>query len=554
MKKTNSSDFIFLPSEDVMAGMKAIRLKECDGSTCLAWHSINPENGGRHLFFKQLRPELENQENLRLLFRKEFDIGMTLDSPYLPRYRSMKEAGDSMVLVMDFIEGKTLETLLNEKAKAAGGVENLEKLMTQLVEALAYLHARNVLHLDLQPANIMLTQRTQNAVLIDLGFCSADAWLMSMGKNNVFSSPEQMEGRTEDISARSDIYAVGRIIDYMAEQTGTVLPRWMQNIINKCVKADPAQRFSSAAELLEAIHSHGRNRKLRRRIVWLSVLALILGATAFFTHRYYPQIVEYYYGKTQERTFAAQKLHFRVLSFYDATVEVVAPPDTLYRGDKVIPDTVHYHGRPYEVVRIADKAFYNCTNLTSCMLNTRLRSIGDSAFYMCRKLTTVNMGDSLRELGVASYKLCDSLQDVRFSSNIREIPESCFRDEGKYLRRVELPEGIEVIGKDAFCGDRYLEKIILPESLRVLKRGVFWECDRLDNVVIPAGVKEIGEFCFWYCLNLHSVTMKGRKPQTNPDFIAYVKGDTYFYVPKGCLEIYHKTFPWSTYTLKEMDK
>ena len=93
----------------------------------------------------------------------------------------MKEAGDSMVLVMDFIEGKTLETLLNEKAKAAGGVENLEKLMTQLAEALAYLHARNVLHLDLQPANIMLTQRTLNAVLIDLGFCIADAWLMSMG-------------------------------------------------------------------------------------------------------------------------------------------------------------------------------------------------------------------------------------------------------------------------------------------------------------------------------------------------------------------------------------
>ena len=187
----SSSDFIFLPSEDVMAGTKASRLKECDGSTCLAWHSINHEYGGRHLFIKQLRPELQEKEHCRLIFRKEFDIGSTLDSPYLPHYRSLKETASGMMMTMDFIEGKTLEQLLKDDPAYLRHARNLERILTQLAEALVYLHAHNVLHLDLKPSNIMLTQRTQNIVIIDLGFCSADAWLQSMGTNHNFSAPSR---------------------------------------------------------------------------------------------------------------------------------------------------------------------------------------------------------------------------------------------------------------------------------------------------------------------------------------------------------------------------
>ncbi|MCQ2292797.1 MAG: leucine-rich repeat protein [Bacteroidaceae bacterium] len=547
----SSSDFIFLPSEDVMAGTKASRLKECDGSTCLAWHSINHEYGGRHLFIKQLRPELQEKEHCRLIFRKEFDIGSTLDSPYLPHYRSLKETASGMMMTMDFIEGKTLEQLLKDDPAYLRHARNLERILTQLAEALVYLHAHNVLHLDLKPSNIMLTQRTQNIVIIDLGFCSADAWLQSMGTNHNFSAPEQDAGLTDHISAHSDIYAAGRIIAHIAGETRAALPKWLRRIVEKCTEKEPALRYETAADLLEALRTHGRNKRRHRRMAAGAILALVIAAGIAAGLHWKRQIVEYYYDHTQERTFSSRIFRCHVMSFYDATVEIIAPEDSLYSGNLVIPDTVHYRGRAYDVVRIADKAFYGCRNLLSCMLCNGLRSIGDSAFYQCRQLTTVNMGDSLRELGVASYKMCDSLQDIRFSRNIREIPESCFRDEGRYFRRVELPEGLEVIGKDAFCGDRHLEKIILPQSLRTIKRGVFWECDRLDNVVIPAGVEEIGEFCFWYCLNLHSVTMKDRTPETCPDFIAYVKGDTDFYVPRGCLDVYRNTFPWSTYTLKE---
>lgn len=550
---TDTSDFITLPADDIMAGTEAIRLEECDGSTCLAWHSIDREHGGRHLFYKQLRPELQGNESCRLIFRKEFDTGSVLDSPYLPRYRSLKETDGGMLMTMDYIEGHTLMQILEETPRLLKGVHILERLATQLAEALVYLHAHNVLHLDLKPSNIILTQRTQNIKIIDLGFCSTDAWAMSMGSNPAYSSPEQNEGHTELVSARSDIYAVGRILQHIADVTQTELPQWFAAIVKKCTQPAPTQRFASAAELLERLQSHGRNRKLRHRIGCAVVGVIVIGLAAFFIHRYYPQIVEYYYDKTHERTFTTHGLHFRVMSFYDATAEVTAPADSIYPFGVVIPDTVHYRDRAYNIVRIGTKAFYG-NHLNGVLLGNKLESIGDSAFYCCGNLPTINMGDNVRELGVAAFRGCDSVYSVRLSRNLREIPDRCFQDDNILLRKIDIPEGVERVGRDAFAGCTHLESIKFPESLRHIDRGVFWECRSLDNVVIPAKVESIGDFCIWFCDNLHSVTVKNPKPIETTEFLEYVAPDCVIYVPKGSLETYKSTMPWSKYRLEEAEK
>lgn len=554
MQEIESSDFINVPADDVMAGTEAIRLEECDGSTCLAWHSIDREHGGRHLFYKQLRPEKQGDEQCRLLFRKEFDTGTMLDSPYLPRYRSLKETGGGMLMTMDFIEGKTLAQILREDPKSLGEARTLERLMTQLADALVYLHANNVLHLDLKPANIILTQRTGNIKIIDLGFCGTDGWAQSMGRNHAFSAPEQNDGRTEEVSTRSDIYAVGRIIKHIAGQTQTTLPAWLNAIVEKCLQEVPAKRYATAKDLLEALQEHGRNRRLRRRIVWGVVLAAILGTAGYFAHRYYPQIVEHYYDRTHERTFTTHGLHFRVMSFYDATAEVTAPADSLYPFGVVIPDTVHYGGRAYDVVRIGTRAFDHFPNLNSIHLGSKLQSIGDSAFYYCGNLPTINMGDNVRELGVAAFRGCDSVYSIRLSRNLREIPERCFQDDNALLQRIDIPEGVERIGRDAFAGCTHLESISLPKSLRHIDRGVFWECRNLDNVVLPEKLESIGDFCLWFCDKLHSVKVMNPEPVNTTEFLEYVAPDCILYVPKGSLEAYKNTMPWSKYRMEESNE
>lgn len=458
-----------------------------------------------------------------------------------------------MLMTMDFVEGKTLAQMLNEEPEKLGEAKVLERLMTQLADALVYLHANNVLHLDLKPSNIILTQRTQNIKIIDLGFCGTDAWAQSMGRNNAFSAPEQNEGRTEEVSARSDIYAVGRIIKHIAEQTQTALPAWLNTIVEKCLQEVPAKRYASAAELLDRLQAHGRNRRLRRRIVWGTLLAIVLGTAGFFVHRYYPQIVEYAYDKTHERTFTTQRLHFRVMSFYDAKVEVTAPADSTYPSGLVIPDTVHYRGRAYDVVRIGARAFAY-KHINGVLLGNKLESIGDSAFYCCGLLPTINMGDNVRELGIAAFRGCDSVYSVRLSHNLREIPDRCFQDDSVLLRTIDVPEGVERIGRDAFAGCHKLETINFPKSLRKIDRGVFWECAVLDNIVLPEKVENIGDFCLWFCENLHSLTVKNPKPIETTEFLEYVAPDCAIYVPKGSLEAYKNTMPWSKYGLKEMEK
>ena len=107
-----------------------------------------------------------------------------------------------------------------------------------------------------------------------------------------------------------------------------------------------------------------------------------------------------------------------------------------------------------------------------------------------------------------------------------------------FVRKVVVPEGVEVIAENAFHGLRFLKEIILPSSLKVIKNKAFFKCTSLSTIIIPESVQEIGQSTFWRCKKLKEVTL----PSSLKEIPAYC-----FYKCKALKDI---TLPSSLFMIK----
>ena len=159
------------------------------------------------------------------------------------------------------------------------------------------------------------------------------------------------------------------------------------------------------------------------------------------------------------------------------------------------------------VRRIAPFAFSGCFQVSCVTLPDGLESIGNAAFKGCGHLPRIEIPDSVTNVGAWAFRDCDRLQEVRFPTGIREIPDGLFYhsyDIGDYgLKRFVVPEGVERIGKYAFCGNKKLGEVRVPKSVKVIDDYAFCNCISLTNVVFEGEIRpRIGEGAFRGCEKL----------------------------------------------------
>lgn len=549
--KIDTSDFINLPQEE---GAKAgrIRLSECDGSTCETWMSYSEEDG-KKLFIKQLRAELAGREEFRTLFRKEYDVGRQLTSAYFPRFHALEEGpGHGLAIVMDFVDGQSLEQILEEKPSSIKGVNNLLRIAMQLAEALCHLHASNILHLDLKTSNILITRRTGNVVLIDLGFCSAGTWRQSMGRNAQFEAPEQREAQLDQICVSTDIYALGKIIQELAKRTGTELPSWFQSILHYCTEEKPGNRYPSAAKLLEDLRARRAHVKRWRIMRTASICALLIAAVIGIVQipAVNRQLVGTWYRLTSSNQFKEGRYQYMVTSWKDATVMVFRADSSAYHD---IPATVEHDGRQYTITSLADSSFWRHDNMECVVMPHTLKHIGKSAFAKCSILTTIYIPPSITEISDSAFFRCFNLRDIKLPNHLRIINRRLL-SECNELVSVQIPDSVKILGYDSFCSCANLKHIDLPEGLRIIERGVFWDCAKLEEIEIPSTVEEFGEFVFWGS-GLRTMIMRPHTPPLATNIFG--KEESYphirIIVPRGTASAYRATSPWNRCTIVEDD-
>lgn len=238
---------------DVQQNFPDAELLSVGGSTCDCYRV---KLYGKLHFMKRLKPELRTDPRYVAALQKEFETGFRLDHPHLVHYVSK---GDDYLLT-EYVDGLTLGAFVAENPDYFKSVENTNRFLNQLLDVVGYLHQHQVVHLDLKPSNILITRIGQEIKLADLGFCYTDTYTDTMGRTDKYAAPEQING--EQVDARTDIYAVGKILDTLP------LPSIYNKVKERCLKELPAERFQSTEEIKACLTSE------RRRWPWL-ILAIL---------------------------------------------------------------------------------------------------------------------------------------------------------------------------------------------------------------------------------------------------------------------------------------
>ena len=217
-------------------------------------------------------------------FEKEFDLGFTLEHPNIVRYLSKGTDKDGIYILTEYIDGQTLSDFRLKNPDFLKKEENIRKLLLQLLSALDYLHNRQIVHLDLKPDNILITNNGNNIKLIDLGLSYSDCYNEITGGTQSFGSPEQFS-TPQLIDYRSDLYAFGKIVLYLfTGDTGISslgrLPARYKKLVGKCLIEDIERRNIKAIECIRLI-----NKKNRFPVLLVVGITLILSLFLIWTNK-----------------------------------------------------------------------------------------------------------------------------------------------------------------------------------------------------------------------------------------------------------------------------
>ncbi len=241
---------------------------------------------------KEFRKD-KDDENRRVALEsllKEANIMKKLDHPTLPRIVDIIDQDSTIYIVMDYIEGESLNKVLD--AYGAQPQDAVIEWAKQLSEVLDYLHTRKppVIYRDMKPANIML-KPDGTIRLIDFGI-AREYKEGSTGDTEIigtrgYAAPEQF-GEKGQTDARTDIYSLGVTLYHLvtgknpAEPPYEIYPirHWNPNLssglewlIQKCTQLNPNDRFQSCAEVIYVLNNLDKfvstyKHKLRSKLNW----------------------------------------------------------------------------------------------------------------------------------------------------------------------------------------------------------------------------------------------------------------------------------------------
>lgn len=165
---------------------------------------------------------------------------------------------------------------------------------------------------------------------------------------------------------------------------------------------------------------------------------------------------------------------------------------------------------------IGDNAFWGCAFLRNVAVPNTVERIGDEAFARCISLESVCIPASVEKMGKNPFVDLDS-KVVNNESEAYVIDNKILYDADRTrlvscltdAAMVIVPKTVRVIGSLAFTRRAKLKKVQLPDGLERIGRDSFSDCDALEEVVIPASVKTIAPYAFCGCESLKKVTFLG---------------------------------------------
>ncbi|SFJ43411.1 protein kinase domain-containing protein [Thermoflavimicrobium dichotomicum] len=239
----------------------------------------------REVAVKIMNESLGEDEEFIRRFEREGKVTSKISHPHVVQILDMGNDGDLYYIVMELIQGPTLKQYLKEHAPLSA--EEAIQIITQILKGLAEVHRNGVVHRDLKPQNLMLDKH--------IGWKVADFGLLRLLTSGTeltrtgntlgtvhYLAPERYRGK--EVHYTADIYALGVILyemvtgqlPYNAEEYVAIIfkhieepipdprkinpdiPMGICQVIQKAMAKDPAKRYQSAEEMLEALANLGQ--------------------------------------------------------------------------------------------------------------------------------------------------------------------------------------------------------------------------------------------------------------------------------------------------------
>lgn len=302
---------------------------------------------------------ISKKEPEKIDFLAEPNILKRLNHPRLPMIIDIVEDRDYIYIVEDYVDGVSLERELELKKSIDEKI--VVEWAKQLCEALLYLHnlkPNPIIYRDMKPANIM-KKKEGDVKLIDFGIAreykkeakSDTAYVGTRG----FAAPEQFGTAQSD--ARTDIYSLGVTLynlitgkspnEYPYEivpvrKINKKLSRGIEQIINKCTRQNPKERYQSVEALLKDLNNIEKfdlEYKKRRLKSELRAISFIL-SVAFFSYLTYAGFLQIGREKIEDynatigegnKLLSGKSYDSAVLAFKEASAKMPKKPDS-YRG------------------------------------------------------------------------------------------------------------------------------------------------------------------------------------------------------------------------------
>ncbi len=285
---------------------------------------------GRAVALKVLKPELAAALGPDR-FRREIEIAAQLQHPHILPLHDSGEADGLLYYVMPYVEGESLRDWLRRDGQLAPA--EVARILHEVADALAYAHARDVVHRDIKPDNVMMSGR--HALVADFGVAKAVSQAksaspltsagMSLG-TPTYMAPEQIAADPQ-VDHRADLYALG-VMAYellagrppFADESPQQLlaahltrvptpigdvrpdvPAALGDIVMRCLEKEPARRWQRADDIVQALEPFAtpgagttvgaalrtRRRRISRPLVGATAVVL-LAAVAWLGWRAMP--------------------------------------------------------------------------------------------------------------------------------------------------------------------------------------------------------------------------------------------------------------------------
>ncbi|MGN0498272.1 MAG: leucine-rich repeat protein [Acutalibacteraceae bacterium] len=478
-----------------------------------------------------------------------------IGNPNIVRVYSYFEENNTAYFVMEYVDGISLKKYLDGNGGKISW-EEAKRILFPIMDALAAVHSKGIIHRDVSPENISIT-KDGTVKLLDFGAARYSLGDQSRSLDVILKhgyAPKEQYTRRGRQGAYTDVYSLaatvyraitGRIppdsVDRMDEDElivpnalGCNIPEKAEDALLKALSVQPAERFQSMGEFKAALQAAGEEEVTSPFAAPANMIYFNQNQTTQQNtvntqqntvntqqSTYYPQQNTV---NTQQSTYYPQQntVNTQQNTYYPQQNTVTTQQNNTVNGDMgagaSIPPQPAAKKRPKWLIPVIS----GCASLAVIAIviviifavsgsnqpSVSTLSTGDSSTISTEE-SAEDFEYTVKSDGVTIDKYTGDNSEVIIPSEIEGKPVTVIGEQSFWfndnLTKVTIPDGVTTLGESAFNKCTKLASINIPDSVTEIGEQVFWGT-ALKSISIPGGVTEIKKWTFIECSELESVT------------------------------------------------